>query len=79
MPARRISSGACTKRAATSRRIMPRPSGGFVSRPTKGFARAQFFLGNSLGLGQGVPQDHMVAHMWFNLAAAHPDRSRLLA
>ena len=34
----------------------------------QGFAPAQFFLGNSLGLGRGISQDLVEAHKWLNLA-----------
>jgi TPR repeat protein len=33
-------------------------------------ADAQFILGLMYARGQGVPQDYVRAHMWFNLAAA---------
>jgi TPR repeat protein len=33
-------------------------------------ATAQFNLGNMYYNGHGVPQDHALAHMWFNLAVA---------
>ncbi len=36
---------------------------------TEGDAKAQFYLGYMYGKGQGVPQDYVLAHMWFNLAA----------
>ncbi|HCQ98110.1 MAG TPA: hypothetical protein DIU48_01730 [Acidobacteria bacterium] len=32
-------------------------------------AAAQFNLGVKYATGQGVPQDYVQAHMWFNLAA----------
>ncbi len=31
---------------------------------------AQFSLGDMYESGTGVPQDYVLAHMWFNLAAA---------
>ena len=31
---------------------------------------AQFYVGAMYGAGDGVPQDYVLAHMWFNLAAA---------
>jgi TPR repeat protein len=36
----------------------------------QGYAWAQSNLGLMYAKGQGVPQDHVSAHMWFNLAAA---------
>ena len=39
----------------------------------KGNAGAQWFLGSMYAKGQGVPQDYVLAHKWFNLAASrHP-------
>ncbi|MEE8435016.1 MAG: tetratricopeptide repeat protein [bacterium] len=35
-----------------------------------GDAAAQSNLGGMYGEGQGVPQDDVLAHMWFSLAAA---------
>jgi TPR repeat protein len=35
-----------------------------------GDADAQANLGVMYATGEGVPQDHVLAHMWFNLAAA---------
>lgn len=39
----------------------------------QGNASAQFNLGAMYANGQGVPQDDVQAHMWFNLAAAQGD------
>jgi TPR repeat protein len=36
----------------------------------QGDALAQFALGAMYDNGLGVPQDYVIAHMWFNLAAA---------
>ena len=36
----------------------------------QGNAVAQFNLGVMYDNGHGVPQDHVLAHMWFNLSAA---------
>ena len=36
----------------------------------QGEADAQYNLGVSYGTGEGVPQDYVQAHMWFNLAAS---------
>ena len=36
----------------------------------QGFAKAQNNLGSSYATGDGVPQDYVYAHMWFDLAAA---------
>ena len=36
----------------------------------RGDAPAQGLLGVQYGSGEGVPQDYVIAHMWFNLAAA---------
>ena len=37
---------------------------------SQGNADAQVFLGFHYQLGQGIPQDYVRAHMWFNLGAA---------
>ena len=39
----------------------------------QGDATAQYNLGNMYANGNGVPQDDITAHMWFNLAAANGD------
>ena len=36
----------------------------------QGDAHGQSNLGLSYAKGEGVPQDYILAHMWFNLAAA---------
>ena len=36
----------------------------------QGHAAAQFNLGVMYANGEGVPQDYVKAHMWFNLAGA---------
>ena len=36
----------------------------------QGHGKAQFSLGRMYEQGQGVPQDHVQAHMWLNLASA---------
>jgi len=36
----------------------------------QGHAKAQVMLGAMCFKGQGVPQDYVKTHMWFNLAAA---------
>jgi TPR repeat protein len=36
----------------------------------QGDAKAQGDLGTAYVKGEGVPQDYVLAHMWFNLAAA---------
>ena len=36
----------------------------------QGDAISQTFLGFMYNIGQGVPQDYVQAHMWYNLAAA---------
>ncbi len=35
-------------------------------------ASAQYTLGIMYAYGEGVAQDYVLSHMWFNLAAAHP-------
>ncbi len=40
----------------------------------QGHASAQYYLGLMYGEGQGVPQDYVQAHMWFNLAGAQGDK-----
>ena len=36
----------------------------------QGFSKAQVTLGYMYDNGEGVPQDYVSAHLWFNLAAA---------
>ena len=36
----------------------------------QGLASAQLSLGLMYDTGQGVPQNHVLAHMWYNLAGA---------
>ncbi|MDP6417654.1 MAG: hypothetical protein QGG54_21930 [Gammaproteobacteria bacterium] len=36
----------------------------------QGYARAQYNLGLMYGTGQGVIQDNVYAHMWWNIAAS---------
>jgi TPR repeat protein len=36
----------------------------------QGYANAQYNLGLMYSKGQGVPQDYVRAHMWFNLSAS---------
>ncbi len=44
--------------------------GEFFSPTKEGIADAQHNLGLMYGNGQGVPEDYVQAHMWFNLAAS---------
>ncbi|MDA0692497.1 MAG: sel1 repeat family protein, partial [Nitrospinae bacterium] len=37
----------------------------------QGFAKAQFKLGTMYVKGQGVTQDDVSAHMWFNIAGSN--------
>ena len=41
-----------------------------VARVEQGYATAQSNLGNMYANGQGVPEDDVLAYMWWNLAAA---------
>ena len=43
---------------------------GFRASAEQGDAGAQWNLGMTYDLGQGVPQDYARAHKWFNLAAS---------
>jgi hypothetical protein len=40
----------------------------------QGYPSAQINLGILYAMGQGVPQDDVQAHLWFNLAAAKGDK-----
>jgi TPR repeat protein len=40
----------------------------------QGDRTAQFNLGNMYADGDGVPQDHVLAHMWLNLSAAQGEQ-----
>ena len=37
----------------------------------QGSAKAQYNLGVMYGNGQGVPQDYLLAHMWYNISSAN--------
>jgi TPR repeat protein len=41
-----------------------------MKRAEQGDASAQYGLGSMHYNGQGVPQDYLQAHMWYNLAAS---------
>ena len=40
-----------------------------VTEANRGAAQAQYDLGLMYSTGNGAPQDYIVAHKWFNLAA----------
>ena len=42
----------------------------------QGHAETQFSFGIMYQLGQGVPQDYVQAHLWFNLAASRFSASK---
>ncbi len=46
----------------------------FLPDAEQGDIGAQFYLGLTYRLGQGVPKDYVLANMWLNLAAAQGDR-----
>ena len=37
----------------------------------QGIAQAQYTLGVMYVIGKGVPQDYVLAHMWFNLSSSN--------
>lgn len=39
----------------------------------QGHVKAQYFLGLMHTFGKGVPQSHVAAHMWYNIASANGD------
>ncbi len=43
----------------------------WLSLAEQGNATAQYRLGFMYADGEGVAQDYVLSHMWFNLAAAH--------
>jgi len=43
----------------------------FRKAADQGYAEAQYWLGTSYEQGEGVPQDYVLAHMWFNLSASN--------
>jgi hypothetical protein len=45
----------------------------YTKSAEQGKAKAQYNLGVKYVNGQGVPQDNVYAHMWFNLAAVDGD------
>jgi TPR repeat protein len=49
----------------------------FRKAADQGHAAAQHNLGFMYHNGLGVPQDYVMAHMWFNLAAALGDEKAL--
>jgi TPR repeat protein len=42
----------------------------YISAAGQKYSRAQFNLGRMYAFGSGVPQDYVIAHMYFNVAAA---------
>ena len=42
----------------------------------QGEARAQFWLGNAYGIGEGVEQDYVEAYAWINVAAVTNDDAK---
>ena len=58
---------------------------GATAAAEQGEANARYNLGVMYGTGQGVSQDYVQAHMWFNLAASNAhdeainDRERVAA
>ena len=42
----------------------------YLKAAEQGYAMAQNNLGVLYVIGEGVPQDYVSAHLWFNLAAA---------
>ena len=40
----------------------------FRKAADQGDAKAQIYLGTMYSVGRGVPQDYVMAHMWYNLA-----------
>ena len=47
----------------------------FLPLAEQGDADAQFNLGVMYDEGEGVPQDYVSAHMWFNLAGTNGDKN----
>jgi hypothetical protein len=43
----------------------------YLFAANRGYGYAQNSLGILYAEGQGVPQDYVLAHMWFNLAVTH--------
>ena len=41
----------------------------------QGHAFAQFNLGTLYDKGKGVPQDYVLAHMWWNIAGSNGDKN----
>ena len=53
--------------------MMPRRRAGTGWPPIRGTPDAQLFLGVMYYNGEGVLQDNVTAHMWFNIAGANGD------
>ncbi len=82
MPARRRCSDSCVPTGAGA--AEPRDVGVLAAaRRRAGRSSAQRLLGLMYDKGHGLPVDHVLAHMWLNLAAAatkgreHEDNVRL--
>jgi len=43
----------------------------------QGVAEAQRLVGSAYQFGRGVPEDDVLAYMWYNLAATQENRARL--
>ena len=53
----------------------------FRKAAEQGHAQAQLYLGIRYASGEGVPQDYVLAHMWYSLSAAigHQDGAKARA
>jgi hypothetical protein len=61
-------------------RANPADAARFARRSAEqGSLLGQLTLGRAYADGKGVAQDYVLAHMWFNLAAAHPDNANITA
>jgi uncharacterized protein len=49
----------------------------FRKAADQGNALAQLSLGGMYANGRGVPQDYILAHMWYNLTAAQGDQDAI--
>ena len=77
--ARRSTSALRTAPVRASRRTTWKPSGGSAWPPSRETPGRSRILGLMYLNGEGVPQDNVEAHMWFNLAASRSsgaDRKR---
>jgi len=56
---------------STSNQLLAQDAGAVITSAEQGDATAQYNLATMYDAGRGVPQDYVLAHKWYNLAASH--------